>query len=38
MGKHRNLKEEIRRQSKAKVRQIEKLLEEGRKEGKEDFL
>ena len=42
-GKYSKLKAEIRNQTKAKVKQIEKeqrkeLLEQGRKEGKEDFL
>ena len=41
--KYRKLKADIRNQTKAKVRQItkeqqEELLEQGRKEGKEDFL
>ena len=41
--KHRKLKADIRNQAKTKVRQItkeqrEELLEQGRKEGKEDFL
>ena len=41
--KYRNLKADIRNQAKAKVKQItkeqrEELLEQGRKEGKEDFL
>ena len=41
--KYRKLKADIRNQTKAKVRQITKeqqevLLEQGRKEGKEDFL
>ena len=43
MRKYRKLKADIRNQAKAKVKQItkeqqEKLLEQGRKEGKEDFL
>ena len=43
MEKNRKLKEEIRRQNKAKVRQISKrqrkeLLEQGGKEGKKDTL
>ena len=43
VGKYRKLKADIRNQAKAKVKQItkeqqEKLLEQGRKEGKEDFL
>ena len=41
--KYRKLKSNIRNQAKAKVKQItkeqwEELLEQGRKEGKEDFL
>ena len=41
--KYRKLKTDIRSQTKAKVKQItneqrEELLEQGRKEGKEDFL
>ena len=41
--KYRKLKADIRNQTKAKVRQItkeqqEELLEQSRKEGKEDFL
>ena len=41
--KYRKLKADIRNQSKTKVRQItkeqrEELLEQGRKEGKEDFF
>ena len=41
--KYRKLKVDIRNQAKAKVKQItkeqqEELLEQGRKEGKEDFL
>ena len=41
--KYRKLKAGIRNQAKAKVKQItkerqEELLEQGRKEGKEDFL
>ena len=41
--KYRKLKADIRNQAKAKVRQItkeqrEELLEQGRKEGKKDFL
>ena len=41
--KHRKLKADIRNQAKAKEKGItkkqrEKLLEQGRKEGKEDFL
>ena len=41
--KYRNLKADIRNQTEAKIKQItkeqpEKLLEQGRKEGKEDFL
>ena len=41
--KHRKRKADIRNQTKAKVKQItkeqqEKLLEQGRKEGKNDFL
>ena len=41
--KYRKLKADIRNQAKTKVRQItkeqrEELLEQGRKEGKEDFL
>ena len=41
--KHRKLKADIRKQAKAKIKQItkeqpEELLEQGRKEGKEDFL
>ena len=41
--KYHKLKADIRNQTKAKVKQItkeqrEKLLEQGRKEGKEDFL
>ena len=41
--KHRKLKADTRNQVKTKVRQItneqrEELLEQGRKEGKEDFL
>ena len=41
--KYCNLKADIRNQAKAKVKQItkeqwEELLEQGRKEGKEDFL
>ena len=41
--KYRKLKADIRNQPKAKVKQItkeqrEELLEQGRKEGKEDFL
>ena len=41
--KYRKLKADIRNQTKAKVKQItkdqrEELLEQGRKEGKEDFL
>ena len=41
--KYRKLKADIRNQAKAKVKQItkeqrEELLEQGRKEGKEDFL
>ena len=43
VGKYRKLKADIRNQTKAKVKQItkeqrEELLEQGRKEGKEDFL
>ena len=43
MEKYRKLKADIRNQAKAKVKQItkkqqEELLEQGRKEGKEDFL
>ena len=43
MEKYRKLKADIRNQAKAKVRQIKKeqpgeLLEQGRKESKEDFL
>ena len=42
-GKYRKLKADIRNQAKAKVKQItkeqrEELVEQGRKEGKEDFL
>ena len=41
--KHRKLKADIRNQAKTKIKQItkkqrEELLEQGRKEGKEDFL
>ena len=41
--KYRKLKADIRNQAKAKVKEItkeqrEELLEQGRKEGKEDFL
>ena len=41
--KHHKLKADIRNQAKTKVRQItkeqrEELLEQGKKEGKEDFL
>ena len=41
--RYRRLKADIRNQAKAKVKQItkkqqEELLEQGRKEGKEDFL
>ena len=41
--KYRKIKADIRNQAKAKVRQItkeqrEELLEQGRKEGKKDFL
>ena len=41
--KHRKLMVDIRNQAKAKIKQIEKeqweeLLEQGRKEGKKDFL
>ena len=41
--KHRKLKADTRNQAKAKVKEIakeqrEKILEQGRKEGKEDFL
>ena len=41
--KYRKLKADIRKQAKAKIKQItkeqrEELLEQGRKEGKEDFL
>ena len=41
--KYRNLKDDIRNWAKAKVKQItkeqrEEILEQGRKEGKEDFL
>ena len=41
--KNRNLKSDIRNQAKAKVKEItkeqrEEILEQGRKEGKEDFL
>ena len=43
VGKYRKLKADIRNQAKAKEKGItkkqrEKLLEQGRKEGKEDFL
>ena len=43
MEKYRKLKADIRNQAKAKVKQImkeqrEELLEQGRKEGKEDFI
>ena len=43
LEKYRKLKADIRNQTKAKVKQItkeqrEELLEQGRKEGKEDFL
>ena len=43
VGKYRKLKADIRNQAKAKVKQItkeqqEELLEQGRKEGKEDYL
>ena len=43
MEKYRKLKDDIRNQAKAKIKQItkkqrEELLEQGRKEGKEDFL
>ena len=43
VGKYRKRKADIRNQAKAKVKQItkeqrEELLEQGRKEGKEDFL
>ena len=43
MEKYRKLKADIRNQAKAKIKQItkkqqEELLEQGRKEGKEDFL
>ena len=43
MEKYRKLKADIRNQTKAKVKQImkeqrEELLEQGRKEGKEDYL
>ena len=43
MEKYCKLKADIRNQAKAKVKQItkkqqEELLEQGRKEGKEDFL
>ena len=43
MEKYRKLKADIRNQAKAKIKQIKKeqneeLLEQGRKEGKEDFL
>ena len=43
VGKYRKLKADIRNQAKAKIKQItkeqrEKLLEQGRKESKEDFL
>ena len=43
MEKYQKLKADIRNQAKAKVKQItkeqrEELLEQGRKEGKEDFL
>ena len=38
--KYRRLKADIRNQAKAKVKEItkEQILEQGRKEGKEDFL
>ena len=41
--KYRQLKDDIRNQGKAKIKEItkeqrEELLEQGRKEGKEDFL
>ena len=41
--KYRKLKADIRNQAKAKIKQItkeqrEEILEQGRKEGKEDFL
>ena len=41
--KYRKLKADLRNQAKAKIKQItkeqrEELLEQGRKEGKEDFL
>ena len=43
VAKHRKIKADIRNQGKAKVKEItkeqrEELLEQGRKEGKEDFL
>ena len=43
LEKHRKLKADIRNQAKTKINEItkeqrEKLLEQGRKEGKEDFL
>ena len=38
MEKNRKLKEEIRRQNKAKVRQRKELFEQGGKEGKKDTL
>ena len=43
IGKYRKLKADIRNKAKAKIKQItkeqrEELLEQGRKEGKEDFL
>ena len=43
MEKYRKLKADIRNQTKAKVKQIakeqlEELVEQGRKEGEEDFL
>ena len=43
LGKYRNLKADIRNQAKAKVKEItkeqrEEILEQGRKEGKEDIL
>ena len=43
VGKYRKLKADVRNQTKAKIKQItkeqrEELLEQGRKEGKEDFL
>ena len=43
VDKYRKLKADVRNQAKAKIKQItkeqrEELLEQGRKEGKEDFL